>query len=90
MDQHWKFPGKEAVIRQLPAAHALTGCDTVAKVGTKDAILKTLMSQDPDDTIVDFGRDRLDSEMFSVAEKFLIRVIGKKYSTCDTFNSLRL
>ena len=30
------------VVDCLPAGHSLTGCDTVAKVGTKKRLLKTL------------------------------------------------
>ena len=38
-----KMGGK--VVDQLPAGHSLTGCDTVAKVGTKLAMIRTLTSQ---------------------------------------------
>ena len=79
----------DPVISQLPAGHALTGCDTVAKVGTKAAMLKTLMSEEDDHMLLDFGRDRLDNDMLALAEKFLIKVISKKHSSCDTFNQLR-
>ena len=34
----------EEIVLQLPAAHSLTGCDTVSKVGTKYAALKSLPS----------------------------------------------
>ena len=53
----------DPVISQLPAGHALTGCDTVAKVGTKTAMLKTLTSTEDDHMLLDFGRDRLDSDI---------------------------
>ena len=72
------------VVDQLPAAHSLTGCDTVAKVGTKRAMLKAL--QEHSELIQNFGRDRLDKDAI-FAEKFLLKVIAiKKLSNCSTFN----
>ena len=41
-------------IDQLPEGHALTGCDTVAKVRTKEELLHILNSFDP--LITGFGR----------------------------------
>ena len=35
---------ESSLVRSLPAGHALTGCDTVSKVGTKLALLKALSS----------------------------------------------
>ena len=76
------------VVDQLPAAHSLTGCDTVAKVGTKRAMLKAL--QEHSELIQNFGRDRLDKDAI-FAEKFLLKVIAiKKLSNCSTFNELRV
>ena len=49
------------VIDQLPAGHALTGCDYVAKVGTKTELLHILNSFDP--LITGFGREALDYNM---------------------------
>ena len=77
-----------SVINQLPAAHALTGCDTVAKIGTKAAMLRLLV-QENDEPLTNFGRDRMDSDMLASAEKFLIQVLSKKYSACVNFNELR-
>lgn len=42
------------VIDNLPAGHSLTGCETVAKVGTKLSLFKLLESG--------FGSDRLDED----------------------------
>ena len=42
------------VIDQLPAGNALTGCDNVAKIGTKKELLHILNSFDP--LITGFGR----------------------------------
>ena len=77
-----------SVISQLPAGHALTGCDTVAKIGTKSAMLKLLV-QGNDEQLVNFGRERLDNDLLAAAEKFLVQVISKKYSACANFNELR-
>ena len=76
------------VIDQLPAGHSLTGCDTVAKVGTKKSLLNVLESFDP--LITDFGREALDGDMIRYAEQFLIKVIAKKYQDCPTFDELRV
>ena len=78
----------ENVIDQLPAAHCLTGCDTVAKVGTKNAMMKVLMEEDQ--LLTNFGREQLDDDMISDAEKFLVRVLAsKKAKECTTFDELR-
>ena len=63
------------VIDQLPAGHALTGCDTIAKVGTKikKELLHILNSFDP--LITGFGREALDYDMLQQAEQFLINVV---------------
>ena len=45
------------LIDQLPAAHSLTGCDTVAKVGTKAFLLKTLETKE--DFLTYFGKEVL-------------------------------
>ena len=45
------------VIDQLPAGHALKGCNTVAKVGTKKELLNILNSFDP--LITGFGSSSL-------------------------------
>ena len=59
------------VIDQLPAGHALTGCDTVAKVGTKKQLLGVLDNFDP--LITDFGKEALDDDMIQQAEQFLLK-----------------
>ena len=61
------------VIDQLPAGHALTGCDNVAKVGTKKELLHILNSFDP--LITGFGREALDYDMLQHSEQFLINVV---------------
>ena len=64
------------VNNNLPAGHALTGCDSVAKVGTKPSLLKVLKTDGS--LIQDFGVDRLDEEMIDQAESFLVKVIATK------------
>ena len=77
------------LVRSLPAGHALTGCDTVAKVGTKLALLKALKQYS--NFIEDFGLDALDDDMVIGAEKFLIKVVANKaFVNCFTFDELRL
>ena len=57
---------RSKVIDQLPAGHALTGCDNVAKVGTKKELLHILNSFDP--LITGFGREALDYDMLQQAD----------------------
>ena len=57
------------VENQLPAGHSLTRCDTVAKVGTKNALLKAL--EKDYSLISSFGHDRLDGDAIRDAEQFL-------------------
>ena len=71
-------------IDQLPAGHVLTGCDTVAKVETKQELLLILKSFDP--LITGFVREALDYDMLKQAGQFLINVVTKKYRSCSTFD----
>ena len=74
------------VVDQLPAGHSLTGCDTVAKVGTKLAMIRTLTSQG-EDSIINFGKESI----ITAAEHFVVQVAAKKSCQgCETFNELRL
>ena len=76
------------VIDQLTAGHNLTGCDTVANVGTKKELLHNMFySFDP--LITGFGREALDDNMLQQAEQFLINVVTKNYRCCSTFDELR-
>ena len=76
------------VVDCLPAGHSLTGCDTVAKVGTKNALRKSLEADY--NLISDFGRDRLDDDIIYQAEQFLVRLISKTGPPPDTFDELRI
>jgi hypothetical protein len=76
------------VVNNLPAGHALTGCDSVSKVGTKASLLKVLQSDS--NLIQDFGLDVLDEEMMDRAEGFLVKVVcTKAFNECISFNELR-
>ena len=72
------------VALQLPAAHSLTGCDTLSKVGTKHAALKAL----PSVHLENFGTSELTEEAIDHAEHFLVDILKPK-STVKTFNELR-
>ena len=75
------------VANVLPAVHALTGCDTVSKVGTKRMILKA--SFDHYNLIQDFGKAPLSEDMMISAEKFLLRCICTDQHV-STFDDLRV
>ena len=62
----------------LPAVHALTGCDTASKVETKVGPIKL---KDSFHLLFSFGKDRLNANMISNAEKFLVHCILKCSST---------
>ena len=75
------------VVDCLPAGHSLTGCDTVAKVGTKKRLLKTLELIHR--LISDFGKDTLDDETIRNAEKFVQTVCLKSEEEITSFTDLR-
>ena len=78
---------KGYVIDQLPAAHSLTGCDTIAKVGTKNAMMKVLIEEDR--LLTHFGKEQPDYEMISDAEQFIVKVVAsKKIKQCSAFDEL--
>lgn len=75
-------------IDSLPAGHALTGCDSSAKVGTKASLFKILKTDAH--LIKDFGVDVLDDEGLVQAETFLVKVIAAKdYQKCLSFDEIR-
>ena len=63
------------VVDILPLAHALTGCDTTSKVGTKPAALKT-GTECGYEILCFFGKTELTDEIISNAEKFLLKGIS--------------
>ena len=70
------------LVAVLPAAHALSGCDTTSKVATKHAVLK-VAEQYGADLLVDFGTKDFSPEMEVNAEKFLVHALGSKANICD-------
>ena len=81
-----KLPSVE-LVEMLPGIHALTGCDTASKVGTKKKTINAMMKEEHQQ-LRNFGICDLDKEMVTAAEKFLIDCMPKSYSA-DSFNSLR-
>ena len=75
------------IIDQLPAAHSSTGCDTIGKVWTKLSLISKRLETD-EEFLTYFGKQRLDSDMIADAEKFLVKVVSKKYESCDSFEHL--
>ena len=76
------------VIDILPAVHALTGCDTTSKVGTKSAALKTAAKYGFQ-LLPMFGKvTELTEDIICNAEKFLLRCISSNESLND-FDDLR-
>ena len=68
----------------LPAIHALSGCDSTSKVGSKLAGLKASMDLS---LLEGFGAEELSPKMISNAEKFLIT--GLKKTDCSAFDEYR-
>ena len=62
------------VVDVLPAVHALTGCDTTSKIGTKAAALKTAFACGIE-LLHSFGKTVISVEMIANAEKFLLNCI---------------
>ena len=73
------------LVEVLPAIHALTGCDTASKVGTKSRAVRE--GADCYHLLYAFGRDAWSDEMIADAEKFLLKCIRKH--DVDTFDELR-
>ena len=53
----------------LPAIHALTGCDSTSKFGTKGRAIKEGLKNGYS-LLYNFGRDEMSNEMLADAEKF--------------------
>ena len=65
------------VVDVLLAIHALTGCDTTNKIGTKASALKAAFSCGFEFLGL-FGRTNISDEMIANAEKFLLNCIDSK------------
>ena len=78
------------VVRVLPAIHALTGCDTTSKVGTKlQAFHADHKSEDF--ILAELGNGVLNDSMILSAEKFLLDCMSWTPTTrlVDTFDEFR-
>ena len=73
-------------IEVLPAIHALTGCDTTSKFGTKSkAVIEGM--KNGYNLLYTFGRDEINDQMIADAEKFLLSFITNH--KVDTFDELQ-
>ena len=70
----------------LPALHALTGCDTTSKVGTKKAALKAAECTGSE-LLSGFGKEPLSDDTIA-AERFLVGCLSDT-STVESFDELR-
>ena len=59
----------------LPAVHALTGCDTTSKVGTKLSALNAATKYGYD-LLYSFGKTEINQEIILSAEKFLVHCVA--------------
>ena len=89
LDTRIYYVDHKYIIDQLPAAHSSTGCDTIGKVWTKLSLISKRLETD-EEFLTYFGKQRLDSDMIADAEKFLVKVVSKKYESCDSFGDLRV
>ena len=77
------------VVCILPAIHALTGCDTTAKVGTKLQAFNAAKKEEHF-TLAEFGIRPLDDEMVRSAEIFLLDCMSRTATrSAESFNKLR-
>ena len=76
------------IIEILPAVHALTGCDTTSKIGTKEAALKTA-NVCGYEHLCFFGKHELMNDMIYNAEQFLLRFVWRFKIWCLPQKALR-
>ena len=77
------------VVRVLPAIHALTGCDTTSKVGTK---LQAFHAAHKSEHFIlaEFGNGVLNDSMILSAERFLLDCMSRTTTRLvDTFDEFR-
>ena len=85
---HDSVNGMESdLIDILPAAHALTDCDTTSKVGTNAAAFKTAEKYGYE-LIYSFGKSELTDQMINDAKRFLVRCLSSN-DNIDCFDELR-
>ena len=73
----------------LPALHALTGCDTTSKIGTKLAALNTIRKPGNRSMILNFNSPQLTEGLIEMAETFLVKCL-KPSTDLETFDDMRL
>ena len=73
------------IVEVLPAIHALAGCDTASKVGSKSRAVRK--GADCYHLLHAFTRDALNNETIANSETFLLKCITKQ--DVDTFDKLR-
>ena len=79
----------QSVIKSLPAIHALSGCDTTSKVGTKLQAFKAAHKTEYA-SLDQFGLSHLDEQMYETAEHFLLECLTRQQNReVDTFDELR-
>ena len=81
----------QTVCECLPAAHALTGCDTtcsINRIGKKTAYSKLLKTVDTLSILKTFHEDDLEHSI-AVARSCALLLYGKKGSDMDTLDELR-
>ena len=71
----------------LPAVHALTGCDTTSKVGTKTSSYRAATKYGFE-LLHSFGKSDITEPILLSAEEFLVRCLDSK-SNVKTFDDLR-
>ena len=82
----------QTVCECLPAAHALTGCDTTCsmnRIGKKTAYSKLLKNVDTLSNLKTFHEDNLLEDSVAVARSYALLLNGKKGSDMDTLDELR-
>ena len=77
------------VVQLLPTIHALTGCDTTSKVGTKLQAYKA--AHKPEYASLNkFGISELDECMYETAEHFLLECVTRQENrNVNTFDEMR-
>ena len=73
----------------LPALHALPGCDTTSKIGTKLAALNTIRKPGNCSMIRNFSSPRLTESSIEMAETFLVKCL-KPSTDLNTFDDMCL
>ena len=76
-----------SVAESLPAIHALSGCDSTSKIGTKKSALKTAQALRCEQ-VLSFAKAPIMDGMIRSAEKYLVACISSD-NTVGTFDKLR-